>query len=600
MNFSGNRSASGLFSFRHLNGSEAKVTALFALLIAAVLSPNLFWLLGGAPKEQFAQALLLPALASVGLLLSLSSRLWLGSALLAPWAVLAPFEAFYISDFGKPSDPHLFGIIADSNIAEASGFLAGVAAYLAVLAVFALVLALSCIVLSYRRRLFWQSRSRYWVLLASVLALGLPEVAKLHGPVRALAVPSAQAVANVPGAALADSHVPEWFDYLHDVYPAGVPGRAWTYAAQRRALDEAQQLVADFRFNALQAPVSGRQVHVLVIGETGRPDHWQLNGYARQTMPLLSKTERVTSFKNAFSPWAWTRMAVPLILTRKSPLDNNQFFPERSVISAFREAGFRTYWFSTQSPLGPHDSSIALHAAEAHERKFLNHLDYKQSGVFDGVLLAPLEDVLKRQEEKVLIVLHTLGGHFNYADRHPDEFDRFRPSLKGVKGASLHKPELKEEFSNSFDNSLLYLDFFLSEVVARVSATKAVASLFYIADHGENLYDDNCDKAGHGRGNEYDFRVPALFWHSAEYASLFPDKVAAAASRVDSPIATSNVFHSLLDAASIHYPAEDLTRSIFNSGWQARLRITQNKIDFDQAVRDKICKKLLPTPLSVF
>ena len=33
----------------------------------------------------------------------------------------------------------------------------------------------------------------------------------------------------------------------------------------------------------------GREIHVLVIGESSRYDRWRLNGYERDTNPLLSQ-----------------------------------------------------------------------------------------------------------------------------------------------------------------------------------------------------------------------------------------------------------------------------------------------------------------------
>lgn len=574
------------------------VLMVFAL---AVMVPNLLWLRVEPVPQNYFQEYFLQGLATIGLLISLSPRLWVGALLLAPWAILAPVESFYILDYGKPSDTHLIGILSDTNLIEASGFLTGVVVPIGVLGAAALALAVVSVYKAFRARLLWRGRLRIALLVASVLALCLPEFAKLHGPSRALAVPNANAAARAPGAALADDHSVEIFDYLQPVYPAGIPSRLIAYAGQRRAMSEAKQMIADFSFLATQGgDVSGKkQIYFLVIGETGRPDRLQLNGYARETTPRLMALGNMVSFRDAFSPWAWTRMSVPLLLTRKSGVDNNQFFPERSFISAFREAGFRTYWFSTQSPLGPHDSSIALHASEAHETKYLNHSDYKSAGVLDDVLLRPVDEVLARNEQKVLIVLHTLGGHFNYADRYPDDYDFFKPSLKRVKGASLHKPEMKEEFNNSFDNSVRYLDFFLAEVIGRLSAKNAVASMFYIADHGENLFDGSCDKAGHGRGNEFDFRVPAIWWYSPAYEDVFPQKVVAAKARVSSPISTTNIFHSMLDGADIRFPEEDLSMSIFDSRWRAMPRITQNKIDFDHSERDTTCKKLLATPPSV-
>lgn len=568
--------------------------ALFVVVVVAI-APNLAWLAVDSPPRKLVVEILLPALATVGLLLSLAGRLWIGVLLLLPWVALAPFEAYYILDFGRPSDPHLLGVIADSDVAEASTFLSGIAGSLAALSLAGSALAVFTLLRARRWRITWTGRTRWWALLASALALALPELVDLDGPPRSLPIENLRASMLDPNDNLTNDFRTQIFDYLLPVYPVGVPGRFNAYLAQRRALTAAKERLEDFRFHARQESVAGREVHVLVIGETGRPDRWQLNAYHRETNPRLMMIEGLVSFNDAFSPWTSTRMSVPLLLTRKSPVDHKVFFPERSLISAFREAGFRTYWLSTQSPLGPHDSSIALHAAEAHEVRFLNPLGYQAGGVLDGALLRPLGEILARDEQKVLVVLHTLGGHFNYADRYPEELDVFRPSLKGLRNPSLHQPALKQELNNSYDNSLLYLDFFLAEVIGYLSAVDALTTLFYIADHGENLFDGTCDKAGHGRDNEYDFRVAALWWPSARYAEAFPDKVAAARSRSDSPIATSNVFHSLLDAASIHYPEEDPGLSLFSQAWRPAARITQNGIDFDLASRDPICKKLLPT-----
>jgi hypothetical protein len=92
--------------------------ALFVVVVVAI-SPNLAWLAVDSPPKRLVAEILLPALAAVGLLLSVVGRLWIGVLLLLPWVALAPFEAYYILDFGRPSDTHLLGVIADSDVAEA-------------------------------------------------------------------------------------------------------------------------------------------------------------------------------------------------------------------------------------------------------------------------------------------------------------------------------------------------------------------------------------------------------------------------------------------------------------------------------------------------
>jgi glucan phosphoethanolaminetransferase (alkaline phosphatase superfamily) len=289
-------------------------------------------------------------------------------------------------------------------------------------------------------------------------------------------------------------------------------------------------------------------------------------------------------------------MSVPVILTRKSPKDNRAFFPEKSLIAAFREVGFKTYWLSTQSPLGPHDSSIALHAREAEHSRFLNPTDYRGAGVHDGALLEPLSDILARDEPRQLIVLHTLGSHFNYADRYPDGFDKFQPSQTGELAPSLHDRSQKEAMNNSYDNSVYYTDWLLSEIIARLRATDSRATLLYVADHGENLFDGECTKSGHGHSTEFDFRVASIWWNSPQYSKDRPDSVALVGERRDAALSTSHVFHTMLDAADIHYPGQDLSRSILNSDWIRRPRPVQGGYDFDSTPRDPVCLSLKRAP----
>lgn len=56
-------------------------------------------------------------------------------------------------------------------------------------------------------------------------------------------------------------------------------------------------------------------ITVLVIGETARADHFQLNGYARATNPLLSKQSGLVAFEQASSCGTATAYSVPCMLS---------------------------------------------------------------------------------------------------------------------------------------------------------------------------------------------------------------------------------------------------------------------------------------------
>ncbi|MCH3752316.1 sulfatase-like hydrolase/transferase, partial [Campylobacter coli] len=79
--------------------------------------------------------------------------------------------------------------------------------------------------------------------------------------------------------------------------------------------------------------------------------------------------------------------------------------------TAFRQAGFRTYWLSTQGTAGRHETPISVLAREADEQKFINTAEYLANSVHDGELLPVLAAVLARPEQHQFIVLHTLGSH---------------------------------------------------------------------------------------------------------------------------------------------------------------------------------------------
>jgi len=378
------------------------------------------------------------------------------------------------------------------------------------------------------------------------------------------------------------------------IFPWGVPERLNRYLDLQTGMRNAQEALANFRFNAHRPSerTDGDEVFLLIIGETSRPDRWQINGYERPTNPRLSKQESVISFTDAISGWAWTRMSVPVIISRKPSRTFSSFFPERSIISAFREAGFWTAWYSMHGPLGFHESAVALHASEAEDVRFINPAGYRSPGAHDGALLGPLEEALSRPERKKFIVLHTMGSHFNYANRNPAEFDVFSPSLRGDRNPDLHDRSQRERLNNSYDNSVVYTDHVLAEIIQLLQGSGKIASLLYVADHGENLFDGDCDKSGHGHNTDYDHRIAALWWNSSAFESRHPEKVGLLASRRDVPWSTENVFDTLIDAADIKIPGSPPTRSLFAKEFTPQPRWVQSGAYFDSAERVGACGEI--------
>jgi glucan phosphoethanolaminetransferase (alkaline phosphatase superfamily) len=109
-----------------------------------------------------------------------------------------------------------------------------------------------------------------------------------------------------------------------------------------------------------------RQVYVLIIGESSRHDRWQINGYRRETSPLLNTVKDLITYRDVVAGAHYTWVSVPQIITRANPDNYNLQYREKSILGVFREAGFHTYWLSNQSDQDIFWSgSITLHAKTA-------------------------------------------------------------------------------------------------------------------------------------------------------------------------------------------------------------------------------------------
>ena len=86
----------------------------------------------------------------------------------------------------------------------------------------------------------------------------------------------------------------------------------------------------------------------MVVGETARSRNFQLYGYPRQTNPMLSKEKGLMVFKGARSQSNTTHKSVPMLLTAANAEGHDCLYHEKGIIAAFREAGFRTAFFSNQ------------------------------------------------------------------------------------------------------------------------------------------------------------------------------------------------------------------------------------------------------------
>lgn len=559
--------------------------ALIALLsvIALLMLPNLVWWWYGHGWAIWIEALLVPALLLLVFFALLGDIPWLACLLLAPFALLAPMEAYYIAQYHHPTSAEIIATLVATNPREVREYLGPALIPITASLLVALALTLLTAWWSLRSHLHWKGYGRAWVLLigiATPLAAAGVAFATTHG-----GLPQRTNGVLKLGATLGGS--------IESSYPFGVPERIASYRQEWDLMRANTTRLAQFRFHARRtSQIKQRQVYVLVIGESSRRADWQLFGYQRPTNPELSRVTNLVPITHLLTSWPESLNAIPLVVTRKPITDRNTSFKEASILRAMQEAGYETYWISNQQAIGKYDSPVSTFAYEAQHVRWLNHASWTAPGSYDEDLLQPLRDALHDSNHNLFIVLHMMGSHLKYDYRYPASFKHFRPTY------SDHDDSVPQgiRMRNSYDNTILYTDHVLAGIIDILKHSGASTALWYESDHGEMLPSPTCSFSGHGLGTYFEYQIPALFWYSDTYASLFPERVANLIANAHVPALSADTFESLIDMAGVDFPGHNETWSLFSKQWHYRPRIVNSiwQSDFDNAVIGKKCPIVIP------
>lgn len=605
---------------------------LFLLFTYLALSAVPFApLLLGKPLEHPAQIAGMEFVAWLAVWVVFKRPAWFHGLLLPAFLAL-PIELYLYAFYGQGISPHHLGIIVETSPKEALEFLGNKVWLL----LFILVSVVGWWWWSWKvarntRSLDWADKSRWFIFALLALALSswfYGEEFGVHaGSIVAASDTSSDdagasdeedaedsasaSVEATPHSAAADSaassvplpKLPSWarvpFEAatFSSTWPFGLAVHGYNFWKEREYLADLSHKSSLFKFGAHQASAAEMpQIVVMVIGESSRFDRWSLNGYKRETNPLLSNEANLVSLSNVVTAVSATRLAVPVLVSRKPATQSLKAgFSEKSFLSAFKEAGFKTWWLSNQMSFGQFDTPISVFAKEADVTQFLNLGGFTNSSNFDHVLLDPMKNAMNDPAPKKLIVLHTLGNHWNYSHRHPQEFDKWKPSLFGIDKPAYTDLKLKAQLNNSYDNSVLYTDWLLAQIIGALKSSQQLSAMMYVSDHGQTLYDGSCNLAFHGHNTQFEFHIPALVWYSDIYKTTYPAKVEQLQRNKQAKLATENVFHSLLDMADIRYPTEQLEWSFLSKKFKRHKRYVDSYgwTDYDNATFKGDCREVI-------
>lgn len=279
---------------------------------------------------------------------------------------------------------------------------------------------------------------------------------------------------------------------------------------------------------------------VLVVGETARADRFALNGYARDTTPELRR-QRVVSFTRVTSCGTSTAVSVPCMFSAlgRAHYDSDEARRSDNVLDILQRSGVRVLWRDNNSDSKGVADRVRYENFRSRERNPVCDPECRDVGMLDG-----LDQFIRDNAgHDILIVLHSMGSHGpEYYKRYPAAFEKFGPVCRTGELQRCSKAEI----DNTYDNTILYTDHFLSRVIDYLKPydrTHATAML-YVSDHGESLGEKNMYLHGapYALAPDAQIRVPVVLW----FGENFGYSLDTAMRYRDTPFSHDELFCSLL------------------------------------------------------
>ena len=305
-----------------------------------------------------------------------------------------------------------------------------------------------------------------------------------------------------------------------------------------------------------------KELIIVVVGETARADRFSLNGYSKETNPLL-KQEDVLSFSNVSSCGTSTAHSVPCMFSIY-PRDQYSYkkgVSTKNVLDVLKNTkDIAILWRDNNSD----SKGVALR---------IDYEDYQTSKTNricddecrdEGMLVGLEEYIEKNKNRDILIVLHQMGNHGPaYYKRYPKEFEKFTPICKTNQLENC----TKEEISNAYDNAILYTDYFLSKSINFLKKYEKSheTALLYMSDHGESLGENGIYLHGmpYAIAPKEQTNVASFLWLGGGAMEHEYDKKRAKEIK-DKEFSQDNLFHTLLRLFEVETEIYDKNLDILN------------------------------------
>ncbi|MDH5472179.1 MAG: phosphoethanolamine--lipid A transferase [Gammaproteobacteria bacterium] len=309
-----------------------------------------------------------------------------------------------------------------------------------------------------------------------------------------------------------------------------------------------------------------KTVLIMMLGETARASEFHLNGYQRNTTPLMeTKSANLINFNNVYSCGTATAESVPCMfsLLDHEHFDKDEAHHSENLMDALVHAGLDVLWKENDggckgvcSRVNTQTISIDADAVLCNDEE-----------CFDEILLSGLEQYLDSIKHDAVIVLHQKGSHGPaYYKRYPDKFEVFKPACKtkSVQDCA------QEEIINAYDNTILYTDYVLAKIVDLLEqkSDQYDTAMLYMSDHGESLGENGLYLHGlpYVMAPDDQKHVPLMMWLSEGFVkNKFIDMSCMRNHGHDNTYSHDNLVHSVLGVMDIETHQYQEAQDIFSS-----------------------------------
>lgn len=263
--------------------------------------------------------------------------------------------------------------------------------------------------------------------------------------------------------------------------------------------------------NAVLPPDSkSKKLVIMVVGETARADHLSLNGYARETNPLLSQQANVVTYSQISSCGTSTAISVPCMfsLLPKDDFEIDSASYTQNTLDIIAKAGVSVLWRDNNSD----SKGVAIRQLFEDFRTADKNAECEDE-CRDTGMLDDLQNFINRQPKDIFIILHQMGSHGPaYYKRYPKEFEKFTPACQTAELSSCSD----QEIINAYDNTIVYTDYFLTKIIELLQANTDdfQTSMLYVSDHGESMGENGIYLHGlpYAFAPDSQTHVPIVLW----------------------------------------------------------------------------------------